>query len=181
MGPPEDCTHQPDRRECGRERKRLSHRPRTRPCLLKGCEQPFRPRRGQQRYCSHECRQAARKWARWKAQQKYRATAAGKEKRNGQSRRYRERVRNRKPTKPEEPLPEAARVITQDFFRPLLRPPRLLRGLRRTAAIARPAVLFRCVPARHGAGPAARAAVAPCPPAAMEPMSRWPPQISLKY
>jgi hypothetical protein len=116
MGPPEDCTHQPDRPECAGGRKRPARRPRTRPCLLKGCERPFRPRRARQRYCSQECRQAARRWSHWKAQQRYRATATGKEKRNGQSRRYRERVRNRKPTTPEEALSEAARVITQDFF-----------------------------------------------------------------
>lgn len=176
MGPPEDCTHPPERRECAGGRKRPAHRPRARLCLLKGCERPFRPRRARERYCSPECRQAAREWSRWKAQQRYRATAAGKEQRNGQSRRYRERVRNRKPTTPEEALPEAARVITQDFFRPLLRSPRLLSGVRRTAAVARPAVLFARVPARDGAGLAARAALAPRPPAAVEQVSRWPPR-----
>jgi hypothetical protein len=181
MGPPEDCTSPPDRSERAGRRKRPRRRPRSRRCLLKGCERRFRPQQARERYCSQECRQAAQKWSRWKAQQKYRATAAGKEKRNGQSRRYRERVRNRKPATPEEALPEAARVITQDFFRPLLRPPRLLRGLRRTAAIARPAVLFWRLPARDGAGVAARAPLAPRPPAAMEPMSRQPPQISLTY
>jgi hypothetical protein len=138
---------------------------------LKGCERRFRPQQARERYCSQECRQAAREWSRWKAQQKYRATAAGKENRNGQSRRYRERVRNRKQTTPEEALPETARVITQDFFRPLLRSPRLLPGIRRAAAIARPAVLFARLPARDGAGLAARAALAPRPPAAMEQMS----------
>ena len=74
-----------------------ARRPRPRLCLLKGCEQRFRPRRARQRYCSEPCRKAARAWSRWKAQQSYRATAAGKQKRNGQSRRYRERVRSRKP------------------------------------------------------------------------------------
>jgi hypothetical protein len=69
---------------------------------------------------------AAREWSRWKAQQKYRATEAGKIKRNGQSCRYRERVKNREKRPQEEAEPEAARVITQEFFRRLLRPPRLL-------------------------------------------------------
>jgi hypothetical protein len=165
MGPPEDCTHHPQRQRRGGGRKRPARRPRTRPCLLKGCERPF---------CSRECREAAGKWRRWKAQQKYRATAAGREKRNGQSRRYRERVRNRKQVTPQEALPEAARVITPDFFRPLLRSPRLLSGIRRTAAVARPAVLFARVPACGGAGLAARAALAPRPPAAVEQVSRWP-------
>ena len=89
--------------------------PRTRRCLLKGCGQCFRPRQARQRYCSAQCQKKARAWLRWKAQQSYRATAAGKQKRNGQSRRYRERVRNRKPPADEAP-PEAARVITKDFF-----------------------------------------------------------------
>src|SRR5450432_3434195 len=42
------------------------------------------------------CRKAARAWSRWKAQERYRDTATGKQQRNGQSRRYRERVRSRK-------------------------------------------------------------------------------------
>lgn len=172
MGPPEDCTRQPDRPECAGRQKRSSRRPRTRECLLKGCERRFRPRRARQRYCSRECRQAARKWSRWKAQQRYRATAAGQEKRNGQSRRYRERVRSRKQATPEEALAEAARVITQDFFRSLLRSPRLLPGIRRTAAIPRPTLLFARVPARHGAGLAARAALGPRPPAAVEQVTK---------
>ena len=175
MGPPEDCTRQPNHSERAGRPKRPACRPRTRQCLLKGCEQRFRPRRARQRYCCLECRRAARKWSRWKAQQRYRVTAAGKEKRTGQSRRYRERVRNRKPATLEEALAEAARVITPDFFRPLLRPPGLLPGVRRTAAIAQPAVLFARVPARDGTGLAARAALAPRYPAAVEQVSggRW--------
>lgn len=171
MGPPEDCTRQS---ECPERagRKRPPYRPRTRCCLLKGCALRFRPLHAGERYCSRECRQAAQKWSRWKAQQKYRATAAGQEKRNGQSRRYRERVRNRKQATLEESLPDTARVITQDFFRPLLRPPRLLPGIRPKAAIAPSAFLFARVPARHGTGLAARAALAPRPPATMEPVSR---------
>ncbi len=88
-------------------------------CLLKGCEQRFRPPQPRQRYCSEQCRKAARAWSRWKAQESYRTTAAGKQKRNGQSRRYRERVRSRKPPG-SEAAPEAARVITKKFFRGLL-------------------------------------------------------------
>jgi hypothetical protein len=168
MGPPEDCTREPGHAERAERRKRPARRPRTRPCLLKGCERRFRPRHARDRYCSAECRQAARQWSRWKAQQRYRATAAGKEKRNGQSRRYRERVRNRPQAAPAEALAEAARVIPQNFFRSLLRPPRLLPGIRQEAAIAPPALLFARVPARHGAGLAARAALASRPPAAVE-------------
>ena len=122
MSPDEDSTRPAEDQEHGGWRKRPARRPRTRSCLLKGCDQRFHPRQARERYCSQQCRQAARQWSRWKAQQSYRATAAGKEKRNGQNRRYRERVRKRQ----QPAAQEDARVITKDFFRSLLRPPRLL-------------------------------------------------------
>src|ERR1022692_3360999 len=50
-----------------------------------------------------------------KAQQRYRATTTGKQKRNGQSRRYRERVRSQKPSQPEA-VDETARVSLRTFF-----------------------------------------------------------------
>ena len=73
-------------------RRRLLRRPRMRRCLLKGCERCYHHRLGLQRYCSYCCRMSARAWSLWKAQVRYRATAAGKEKRRAQSRRYRERM-----------------------------------------------------------------------------------------
>jgi hypothetical protein len=112
-------------KQVARRRKRPVRRPRARVCLLKGCEQRFRARHARQRYCSDGCRAAARKWGKWKARQTYRATAAGKEKRNGQSRRYRERVKSRNPVE-KEVVPEEARVITKKFFPVLLRPAWLL-------------------------------------------------------
>jgi hypothetical protein len=119
VGPDQDSTRPAERQKHGPAARAGCHprsAPRERLCLLKGCEQPFPPRRATQRYCSDGCRRAARRWSRWKAQQSYRATAAGKEKRNGQSRRYRERIRNRRPAAPEEAVAGAARVITKDFF-----------------------------------------------------------------
>jgi hypothetical protein len=154
MGPPESPTGHLENQE-GR-RKRLPRRPRMRHCLLKGCEQRFHPRRARQRYCSAGCREAARRWSRWKAQQRYRATTAGKEKRNGQSRCYRERTRSRKPPEPEA-VDEAARVITKEFFRGLLRPTRLLRGIRAQSAKPLAALLFARLPARCRASPRTRA------------------------
>jgi hypothetical protein len=112
VGPVEDSTRSAQDQEHGGRNRR---RPRTRGCLLKGCGQRFRPVEARDRYCSQQCRQAARQWSRWKAQQSYRATAAGKEKRNGQSRRYRERVKERKPAR-QNAVSEAARVITKSFF-----------------------------------------------------------------
>jgi len=157
MGPAENHTSNPAKR--GTRRRRRGRRPRVRRCLLKGCEQRFHPRHACQRYCSQECRKAAREWSRWHAQQRYRETAAGKEKRNGQSRRYRERIRSRKPPEPEA-VGEAARVITQEqFFRPLLRSAGLLRGLRAPAAKSFTALLFGVVPARMGARPGTRASL----------------------
>lgn len=158
MGPHENATRHGER-QAARGRKRLSRRPRTRRCLLKGCEQRFRPRHARQRYCSDGCREAKRQWSEWKAQQKYRGTAACKQKRNAQSRRYRERVKDRKPSK-KEAVPEAARVIPKKFFRRLLQPARLLRMLRALAAIAAATVLLAGVPACDGARLGARAALA---------------------
>lgn len=159
MGPVEDSTCPGKDRRC---RAKAGRRPRPRCCLLKGCERRFRPRLAAQRYCSVECGRAARRWSRWKAQQRYRATAAGKEKRNGQSRRYRERVKSRQQAAPEEAVAEPARVITPNFFRLLLRPARLLRRLRATASLTRAALLFTRMPARPGTSPATRAALAAC-------------------
>src|ERR1039457_4168328 len=118
MGLPESPTSHLENQEPGR-RKRLARRTRSRRCLLKGCERPFHPRRARQRYCSEQCRKAAQAWSRWKAQERYRDTATGKQQRNGQCRRYRERVRSRKPPA-DEAVPDAARVITKKFFRHLL-------------------------------------------------------------
>lgn len=69
------------------------HRPRR--CLLKGCERLFWPRRPQTRYCSASCQQAARRWRRRRASQRYRGTDAGRERRREQSGRYRQRQRER--------------------------------------------------------------------------------------
>jgi len=63
-----------------------------------------------QRYCSESCRAGARKWLRWKAQQRYRRSVGGKQKRNGQNQRYRERVKARE-------LPEPAAVVTENSVR----------------------------------------------------------------
>ena len=158
MGPPENPTSNPAQ-QAARWRRRAVRRPRARRCLLKGCEQRFHPRQARQRYCSEQCREAARKWSRWKAQQRYRETAAGQEKRNAQSQRYRERVRSRKPPEPEA-VDEAARVITQEhFFRAFLRPAGLLRVLRAPAAKSLAALLFARLPARAGASPGTGAAL----------------------
>jgi hypothetical protein len=69
-----------------------SHAHGCRRCLLKGCERWFRPIRVQARYCSAACQQAARRWRRWRATQRYRATAHGQERRRAQSQRYRQRL-----------------------------------------------------------------------------------------
>jgi hypothetical protein len=151
MGPSESATAHPEN-QAGR-RRRLPFRPRKRRCLLKGCEHRFRPRQARQRYCSKECREAARKWSRWKDQQRYRKTAAGRQKRNGQGRRYRERVKSRKRPEPES-VDDAARVIpTEHFFRPLVRPAGVLRVLRAAAAKSLAAFLFARLPAGAGARP----------------------------
>jgi hypothetical protein len=158
MGPPENLTN-PREKQAGWRRKRRACRPRMRRCLLKGCEQRFRPRQARQRYSSESCRKAARKWSRWKDQQRYRKTVAGRQKRNGQSQRYRERGKSRKPAEPEA-VDDAARVTTtESFFRPLLRPAGVLRAICATAAKSLAALLLCIVPASIGAGRAAGAAL----------------------
>ncbi len=156
MGPFESRTGQPENQEASR-RKRLPRRPRMRRCLLKGCEQRFPPRQARQRYCSELCRESARRWSRWKAQQRYRTAAMGQQKRNSQSRRYRERIKSRKLQQPA-PVNEIARVITTEhFFRPLLRPAGLLRGIRASAAKSLTTFLLAVLPARCRARPRTRA------------------------
>jgi hypothetical protein len=143
MGPPENRTRQIEKQEA-HGRKRQVCRPRLRQCLLKGCERRFRPKHACQRYCSPQCRGAARTWSGWKARRVYRATAAGQQKRKRQSQRYRKRVKERKPPE-NEVVPEAARVISKNFFRWLLRPARLLRVLPALAALTAATVLFASV------------------------------------
>ena len=148
MGPPESPTRRRENQATGGRKRPQS---RLRRCLLKGCDHRFHPRQVRQRYCSEICRQEARKWSRWKAQQRYRATRVGQQKRNGQSRRYRERIKSRKPAEPES-VSESARVITTEhFFRPFLRPPRVLRDIHPPAAKSLAALLFARLPARDGA------------------------------
>lgn len=122
MGLSENPTNHPEKQETRRRGA-----PRIRLCLLKGCGRRFRPRQAGQRYCGGPCRKAARTWSRWKAQGRYRATPAGKQQRNGQSRRYRECVRNRK-TPADEALSDAARVITPVFLKPVATGPAATRG-----------------------------------------------------
>jgi hypothetical protein len=155
MGPPESATRHPENQEAGR-RKGLPRRPRCRRCLLKGCEQRFHPRQARQRYCSTRCREAARQW---KAQQRYRTTRAGQQKRNGQGRRYRERVKSRKPPEAKAVNDPARVITTEHFFRPLLRPARLLRGIRAWAAKSLATLLLLRLPSRAGARPATGAAL----------------------
>jgi len=80
-------------------------------------------------------------------------------KRNEQSRRYRERIKSRKPPVPEA-VKEAARVITPEhFFRPFLRSARLLRGLRAPAAKSPATLLLARLSARYRARPRTGAAL----------------------
>jgi len=176
MGPsPENRSPQSGNQ--GQRRARLA---RTRWCLLKGCKRRFRPKQARERYCSPECRRAARAWSCWKAHQRYRATAAGRKNRQGQSRRYRERVRNR-PQLAAEAAVADARVITRDFFRSLLRSPRLLPGIRATAEIAAPTILFARVPAGHGTRLGARTPLAPGPAVGVADSRQGPSQIIPAY
>ena len=139
-------------------RRRRARRPRSRICLLKGCGRVFRPEQPLTRYCSEACRAEARRWRQWKARRRYRQSPHGKQKRQAQGRRYRER-RKKRPAR--EPAATTARVIPTKFFFVLLRSPRLLRGVRSHPAFAPTAILLACLPPRPGAGSGAGEALAP--------------------
>ena len=81
--------------DCCLPRRQAPGHCRARICLLKGCEKWFSPRHPLSRYCSTACMDAARRWSRRQAAQRYRASQRGQELRRRQSCRYRERVRQR--------------------------------------------------------------------------------------
>jgi len=118
MSPTQNPSSSPPEKQCLREpspRQRRARRPRSRRCLLKGCKSIFRPRNPLARYCSSACRKAARQWRKWKAQQRYRKSPNGKQRRRAQCRRSRKRRKAvgsvRKP-----PARVRARVIPTGFF-----------------------------------------------------------------
>ena len=100
------------------------HRPRR--CLLKGCERLFWPRHPRSHYCSEACCHAARRWQRWQASQRYRATENGKQQRREQSQRYRERLRAQQAASADEESPREGQRMeseAEDFSgRPCDRP-----------------------------------------------------------
>jgi hypothetical protein len=127
----------------------LPGHPCSRECLLKDCERWFLPHHFQDRYCSAECRVAARVWRRWHAAMRYRVTANGKQRRREQAQRHRDRQRLRSAVL--EPLltPEvkpAASTIDQDVP-PLADPPTAVNSSRvgqRPAEIPENSCLWPC-------------------------------------
>ncbi len=101
-----------------RGRQRWARRPRRRVCLLRGCGRVFRPQQPMARYCSEACQAEARRWRQWKARRRYRQSPNGKQKRQAQSRRYRERRKEQQGR--EIAALTAARVIPIKFFFVLL-------------------------------------------------------------
>jgi hypothetical protein len=139
---PTSAKNQPPRKVSGCQPRRRG--PRSRVCLLKGCGHRFRPEQPLARYCSEACRQQARRWRQWKARRRYRQSPQGQQKRQAQSRRYRERRKER--PAPEMAVGPAARVIPTKFFFVLLRPPRMLLGVRAHPAVAAAALLLPGLP-----------------------------------
>ena len=163
MGPDKDSPTPPKNQDTrktlrAKGRQRRARHPRRRVCLLKGCGRVFRPQQPMARYCSEVCREQARQWRQWKARRRYRQSANAKQKRQAQSRRYRERrkaVPERKTA-----ARNAARVIPIEFFFVLLRPPGVLREVRAQPAVTLAAVLLPGLPPRSGAGSGAGKALA---------------------
>jgi hypothetical protein len=69
-----------------------AHPFRCRHCLLKGCEQFYRPIHPLSRYCSEVCRVAAKRWRRRLASRTWRSSERGKTLRREQCKRYRRRI-----------------------------------------------------------------------------------------
>lgn len=136
--------------------QRRTRRPRNRDCLLKGCERSFRPQQPLARYCSAACREQARQWRAWKARRRYRQSANGKQKRQAQCRRYRERRKARTKNR----SCEQREGHPYKIFFVLLRSSRVLCGVPSHPAITAAAVLFSSLPARSGASSGAGAALA---------------------
>ena len=164
MGLSEDPPTSPENQLARRVRwpKRRARRPRSRVCLLKGCERVFRRQQPLTRYCSEACREQARWWRAWKAQRRYRQSEGGKQRRQAQSRRYRER-RKAEPERKTAAV-SGARVIPTKFFPVLLRPPGVLCGVPAHTAVATAAVLFPGLSPRPGAGSGEGEALAPAAP-----------------
>ena len=86
---------QSERRRVGRLVQDVSWRLGRRLCLLKDCEQTFRACHPFGRYCSSDCRAAARRWRQRTANRRYRASEQGKCRRRAQACHYRQRLRER--------------------------------------------------------------------------------------
>ena len=71
-------------------------RPRSRRCLLKGCERDFIPDDPLSRYCDKACSAEARRWSQREANRRYRASEGGRRRRREQACRYRQRQRERR-------------------------------------------------------------------------------------
>jgi len=157
MAPHEDPSTSPENQLPGiLGPKPRARRPRRRRCLLKGCRRKFGPQQPRARYCSEACRERARQWRAWKARRRYRQSANGKQKRQAESRRYRERR-----PRPEGKITPAgtARVIPTNFL-VLLRPSGVLCGVPAHPTITVAAILFSDLPARSGASSGTRTALA---------------------
>lgn len=104
-------------------RRQVPGHSRMRICLLKGCQTWFSPLHPLSRYCSEPCRQAARRWSRWRAACRYRASERGKECRRRQACRYRERLRQRQTEAEERPATDEGHQEAEDSERiPCSRP-----------------------------------------------------------
>jgi hypothetical protein len=115
MAPHEDPSTSPENQHPGvLGPKPRARRPRRRRCLLKGCRRKFRPQQPLARYCNEACRERARQWRAWKARRRYRQSANGKQRRQAQSRRYRDG--QAAPERKNCPRGGPARVIPTKFF-----------------------------------------------------------------
>ena len=118
--------------------------PRQRRCLLKGCEQFFKPDYPQARYCGPACRRAATRWRCWRADQTWRKTERGRACRRQQSIDYRQNVRDRQDAEQariEQAAVEQAAPAAFEGERPA--------DVAEAFSCARPGCYERFIPVRH--------------------------------
>src|SRR5580692_2535975 len=123
MSPSQDPSIVQTNQENHKKKKRneAARRPRSRKCLLKGCEKSFRPAHPIARYCSEGCRKQARQWSQWKSRQRYRQSEKGREKRQQQSERYRRQMQvGRQANREEGARGSSPSITVKIFFRRLL-------------------------------------------------------------
>ena len=131
MGPVEDSTHLAPVQQHGGG-KRPTRRPRTRACLLKGCERRFRPVAARQRYCSPRMPASGAAVVAVEGAAELPGDGGGQRKTpTGKAGVTANASKSGNKRRSQKPFRKPRGSSLNNFFRALLRPAWLLRGIRR--------------------------------------------------